>query len=491
MMHRFEPRTARSTSVAAEALGDEARGVMDQTFTRSSRLPVSAKTVFDWHLRPGALQRLTPPWERVEIIDQHGGIADNGTVTLRMFMGPVPIRWVARHTDYEPGRRFVDQQLKGPFAYWRHEHRVEPDGTDACQLIDEVTYRLPGGALGRWLGGWHVRRKLEAAFAYRHAVTRADVMDLQRREPTPMTIAITGSHGMVGEALVAKLTTAGHQVKRVVRRRAKDDGEIEWSPDEKRIDTAALSGVDGVVHLAGESIQGRWTASKKQRIRESRVNGTQLLANALAECEPKPGVLISASAVGFYGDRGDETLTEESTQGRGFLAELAGEWEAAAAPAAKAGIRVAHPRLGVVLSPAGGALKQMLPMFRMGMGGRIGDGKQWVPWVAIDDVVGAIEHALSDRELSGPFNVTAPEAVTNDTFARTLGGVLGRPSLMPAPAFMLRATFGELADEALLASQRALPRCLQARGYRFRFTDLKAALRHLLGKTDTSTAESA
>jgi uncharacterized protein (TIGR01777 family) len=455
---------------------------MAETFTFTSRIPAPADRVFQWHLQPGALERLTPPWQQVAVVEKRGGIAEGGEVVLQM-RGPggMPLRWVARHRDFVPGRQFVDEQVQGPFKAWRHTHRVDPDGDEACYLTDEIAYCLPGGAVGRALGGRYVRRMMQQAFTYRHAITRADVMNL-RASTTPMTIAVTGSHGLIGSALIPKLTAAGHTVKRLVRRREAGENEIAWLPDDDWIDDAALAGVDAVVHLAGESIQGRWTAAKKQRIRDSRVGGTSLLAEALAERNDGPGVLISASAVGYYGDRGDDVLTEESARGKGFLAEVAEQWESAAEPAVAAGIRVAHPRLGAVLSPAGGALKQMLPIFRMGAGGRVGSGKQWLPWVAIDDVIAAIDYALRDDELIGPFNVTAPGVVTNETFAKTLGRVLGRPAVMPAPAFMLRPAFGEIIDEAMLASQRVQPAKLQARGYQFLYPEIEPALRHLLGK---------
>jgi uncharacterized protein (TIGR01777 family) len=303
---------------------------------------------------------------------------------------------------------------------------------------------------------------------------------MNESQPSAKSIAVTGSHGLVGAALTERLQQAGHQVFRLVRRRETKEGEIGWLPDQGWIDAAGLEGIDAVVHLAGETIQGRWSAAKKQRICDSRVQGTSLLADTLAKLTDKPAVLISASAVGFYGSRGETRLTEDSPAGTGFLAGVAEQWEAATQPALDAGLRVAIPRLGVVLSPEGGALGQMLPMFRAGMGGRLGDGKQWMSWIALDDVVGAIQHAIDDEGLAGPFNLVAPQPVTNAMFAKTLGQVLNRPAAMPAPAFMLRLALGDMADEALLASQRAEPAKLQTRGYQFACPELTEALRHLL-----------
>ena len=459
---------------------------MSETFTYTSRFDLPAETVFNWHLRPGALARLTPPWQSVQILSQRGGIADGGEVTLRMPLGPLSIRWVARHRDFVPGRQFADEQVKGPFAAWLHTHRVEPDGPNACYLIDRIDYRLPGGPIGRWLGASHVQTMLTAAFAYRHTVTRADLMNLPNTNDT-LTVAVTGASGLIGQALIARLTTAGHTVKRVVRRRETGADEIGWLPDERWIDQTGLTEVDAVVHLAGESVMGRWSDAKKQRIRDSRVAGTRLLAETLAAMDEadRPGTLISASAVGYYGDGGDDWLTEQSPPGGGFLAEVAAAWEDAAEPAVTAGVRVAHPRFGAVMSPQGGALQQMLPLFRMGVGGPIGRGKQWLPWVAIDDAVEAIHHALGDSSLVGPFNVTAPAPLTSAQFAKALGRVLGRPAFMPAPATMLRAMMGEMADEVLLASQRVYPKRLLDHGFEFRYPELEPALRHLLGKRES------
>ncbi|HYB42214.1 MAG TPA: TIGR01777 family oxidoreductase [Candidatus Methylomirabilis sp.] len=300
-----------------------------------------------------------------------------------------------------------------------------------------------------------------------------------------MKVVVSGSTGLIGSALVPLLSNAGHEVIRLVRRPS-DRGQAvaAWDPEAGTLDRAALEGAGAVVHLAGEDIAGgRWTAAKKARIRDSRVQGTALLAGALASLARPPAVFAGASAVGYYGDRGDELLDEDSPPGAGFLAAVCRDWEAAAGPAAAAGARVLHLRFGVVLSAAGGALAKMLPAFRMGMGGPIGSGRQFVSWVAIDDAVRAIVHLLSAETARGPVNVVAPNPVTQADFARALGRVLGRPTVMPMPAFGARLMFGELADEALLASQRLAPARLAASGFSFRFPALEPALRHLVGSS--------
>jgi hypothetical protein len=296
-----------------------------------------------------------------------------------------------------------------------------------------------------------------------------------------MRISVTGSSGLIGAALVPSLTAGGHEVGRVARSAAAA-GDWRWDPDAGHVDAGAVSGQDAVVHLAGESIAaGRWSAERKARIRESRVRGTRVVAEAVARADPRPKALLCASAMGFYGDRGDELLTEASAPGVGFLPEVSREWEEACAPARDQGVRVVHLRFGIVLSPAGGALAKMLLPFRLGAGGVVGSGRQWWSWVALDDAVGAIRHALVTPGLSGPVNVVAPNAVTNADFTRSLGRALGRPTLFPVPAFAARLAFGEMADALLLASARVVPERLQQTGYSFRHPELGSALRHMLG----------
>ena len=296
-----------------------------------------------------------------------------------------------------------------------------------------------------------------------------------------MNVLISGATGLIGSALVPELEAKGHTVTRLSRS-GSGTGTVRWDPSAGTID-GDLEGTEAVVHLAGESIaQGRWSPDKKRRILDSRVQGTRLLAERIAALSTPPKVMVSTSAVGYYGDRGGEVLTEESAPGEDFLARVCREWEAAAEPARRAGIRVVHPRLGIVLSPEGGALGTTLPIFKLGGGGKIGSGRQWWSWVALDDVVGSTVHALTDEGVEGPVNVGSPNPMTNAEYTKVLGKVLGRPTVLPLPAPAARVMLGEVADALLLASQRMRPTRLQDTGYAFRYPQLEGALRHLLGR---------
>jgi len=294
-------------------------------------------------------------------------------------------------------------------------------------------------------------------------------------------LLVTGSSGLIGAALIPALKSSGYEITCLVRGTASGKEQIQWDPAQPLV-PESVSGFDAVVHLAGESIVGRWTEAKKRRIRESRVQGTLRLAEALAQAPQRPRVLISASAIGYYGDRGDEALREDSASGSGFLPEVCREWEDATEPATKAGIRTVQVRFGLVLSQHGGALQKMLPPFRLGVGGNMGNGRQWWSWIDIDDLVGAVQHVIKTETLQGPINVVGPNPLTNAEFTKTLASVLSRPALFPMPAFAARLVFGQMGDELLLASQRVEPAKLLASGYVFQKPDLRAALEGILKK---------
>jgi len=296
-------------------------------------------------------------------------------------------------------------------------------------------------------------------------------------------VVVSGSSGLIGTALVEALERDGHSVRRLVRRTPERPGEVRWDPGRAEIDATGLEGADAVVNLAGPGIgDKRWTAERKAELRDARIDGTRLLTETVAGLERPPSVLVSGSAVGYYGDRGDERLTEESGPGDDFLADLCRAWEEAAAPAADAGIRVATIRSGIVLAPGGGALARLLPLFKLGAGGRMGSGRQYWPWITIDDEVGAVRFLL-DHDVAGPVNLTGPEPVTNQELTKALGRVLGRPTLLPVPRFGPKLLIGgEAAETFLYASQRAYPAVLEAEGYRFRHGDVETGLRAVLGR---------
>jgi uncharacterized protein len=292
-------------------------------------------------------------------------------------------------------------------------------------------------------------------------------------------VLVTGVSGPIGAALVPSLKSRGFQVTRLVRGPVSGEDQISWDPA-KPLAPESVSGFGAVIHLAGESVVGRWTSGKKTKIRDSRVLGTSNLAQSLAEAKERPRVLISASAVGYYGDRGEELLREDSPSGTGFLAEVCREWEAANQPATEAGTRTVQIRIGVVLSPSGGALQKMLPPFRMGVGGNLGSGRQWMSWIHVQDLVGAVHHILKTDLLQGPVNMVAPKPVTNAEFTKTLGSVLSRPTVFPVPALVAKLAFGQMAEEVLLGSQRVESAKLIASGYPFQFTELRKALAAVL-----------
>ena len=426
---------------------------------------------------------------RSSVVDQQGSFGEGFKVTIRATLfGPIGKDWVAQVFDVEPGRQFRDRQLAGPFAEWTHTHAMIPDGTDTSFLDDSIEYRLPLGAVGQFFGSGTVRDRLGRMFAYRHALTASDLRRHQPYRDRPRrTVAVTGSTGLVGADLCLFLAAGGHKVLRLRRSEPKpttvDDGTTaaRWDMTGP-IDPELLAGVDAVVHLAGDPIaEGRWSDEKKASIRDSRVGPTRQLAEAAAAAGVK--TFVCASATGVYGDRGDEVLTEDSDTGAGFLADVVREWEAACDPARAAGVRVVNLRIGVVLSPHGGCSGEAVarvPGRRRGRprgrrrSGSVGSGS------AI--LIGVIHHALMTDDLAGPVNAVAPEVVTNREFGRVLARVLSRPYVLTMPAPALRVMFGELADAALLASQRVRPARLEADGFAFDHPSLEEALRFLLGK---------
>jgi uncharacterized protein len=432
-------------------------------FEFRTELPVSAAEAFRWHARPGAFLRLSPPWGRVELERASGGIENGARLVMRLGTPPISVRWTALHRGYEDGRRFIDEQETGPFARWVHEHQFEDWGPGRSRLLDRIEYTIPFGAAGELVGGAFVRRSLTRLFRYRGAVTAGD---LSRHAPyldrPKLKIAITGASGLVGTQLAAFLTTGGHEVVRVAR---------------GRIDHEALEGQDAVVHLAGENIAGgRWTDERKAEILASRSDGTKRLAEALTVLRTPPGVFLSASAVGYYGYRGGTTVDEGAAAGAGFLADVVRAWEDATAPARSAGIRTVNMRFGMIVTSRGGALAKMRLPFALGLGGPVGDGRQGVSWIALDDAIYAIHHLIRNDSVRGPVNVVAPDPLPQRDFATALGRALHRPAFVPLPAPAVKALFGQLGEEVLLGGQFVQPTALLKSGFTWSVARLDDAL---------------
>ena len=428
--------------------------------------------VFAWHSRPGAITRLMPPWQPVRVAREALSVRD-GQAVLAL---PGGLRWVAGHDpgSYDPPRQFADVLLPplGAVLRWRHTHKFAPGPAGGTMVVDVVSTPVPASAL-------------RPMFAYRHRQLAADLSAHARaREacPQPLTVALTGTSGLVGSALAALLTTGGHRVIRLVRRPPRHDGEREWRPGDP--DPGLLDGADAVIHLAGAPIGGRFTPERKREIASSRAGPTRALATLAARFPGQLRAFVTASAVGFYGaDRGDEVLTEDSERGEGFLADVTAAWENAAGPASAAGIRTVQVRTGIVQTPRGGMLRILYPLFEAGLGGPLGDGTGWQPWIEIDDLLDIYLRAVTDPALAGPVNAVAPGEARNAEYARTLGRVLRRPALIPIPPAAPRLLLGaEGASELAAASQRVRPAALAAAAQLFRYPSLEGALRHVLGR---------
>lgn len=453
----------------------------DRRFSCRSVVSVPVDALADWHFRPGALDRLLPPWQDVRVVRDAAAMEAGAETVLSVPLGPIRKRWHARIEEAVPGARFVDVQVSGPFGAWRHEHRFIQDGPDASVLEDDITYRMPFRPFGD-LGAGIAEADLEKLFRWRHYRTERDLRRHADDGPTrPWRVVVTGASGLIGRQLTAFLSTGGHDVRRLVRREPdRAAGEYRWNPEAGTIEPGAFEDADAVVHLAGAGIADeRWTDERMRVIRESRVKGTTLLAETLAGLDRPPRVLVSASAVGIYGDR-ETPVDDDGAAADSWLAEVARAWEDAASPARAAGIRVVHPRIGIVMTPKGGALGKMLTPFRFGLGGVVGSGRQMMSWIGIDDLIAAIHLAMVDESFDGPFNATAPEPVSQRVFAKTLGTVLGRPTVAPLPAMVARGVFGRLAGPLLLEGVAARPSGLLERNFRFESNTLEACLELLL-----------
>lgn len=460
----------------------------NNNFVARGRFQCTAHELFAWHEREGAFARLSPPWVDVRLIERSGGIADSSRVVLLLQKGPLRMPWVLGHKDYVAGRSFVDYQIAGPFDFWRHSHECEDDGPTHSYLTDRLEYRMPMGIAGNLFGRPIVHHELTRLFAYRHSLMARDISRLRKYGGKRLKVLLTGSTGLIGSQLKALLQTQGHRVFSLLRRQTTpavvagtDVDSIYWDPEVGTIEAPLPEDLDAVINLSGRNVtSSRWTLEEKQLLYESRIKTTNYLVRLISALKHPPQVFISASSIGIYGDRASEPLTEDSSVGAGFAAEICHDWEEAALAVRSAGVRVVLARFGAVLNPRGGALAKLLPVFSSGAGGILGSGEQYFSWVSLDDSIGAIYHALVCPDVEGPLNIVSPNCLTNIELTRTLGRVLKRPTLIPAPAGALRFSLGEMAV-LLLSSSRVLPQKLKQTSFEFFDADLAPALKFMFG----------
>ncbi|GGC57652.1 TIGR01777 family oxidoreductase [Hoyosella rhizosphaerae] len=432
-------------------------------------------SVFAWHGRPGAFRRLVPPWQPMKLVSEASSLSD-GTAVLGL---PGGLRWIAKHDPeaYDPPYRFADELSRDGAASipanlavsWRHTHTFSSAGTGLTKIVDRVETTVPEFAL-------------RSTFQYRERQLHDDFARHREYPGVTRTIAITGASGLVGTALSAFLSTGGHRVIRLVRGESNGPDERTWDPQNPSKDL--FDDVDAVIHLAGSSIAGRFTEEHKQKILDSRIGPTRLLATCAAQASNGPEVFVSASAVGFYGsDRGDEVLNEDASPGDGFLADVVAQWEDATQPARESGLRVVNVRTGIVQSPNGGTLQMLRPLFSAGLGGKLGSGRQWLSWIDLDDLVDIYHRAVLNTTISGPVNAVAPLPVRNIEYTKALGAVLRRPTILPVPSFGPKLLLGkEGTEELAMASQNVLPYKLLDGGHNFRRPSIVECLRHQFGK---------
>ena len=451
------------------------------------------ETTFAWFEHEGSFRRLMPPWEVAQEVRADDSLEVG---SQRVFKFPAPgapfinLKWVAEHTGYDKPNYFADTMIKGPFWKWDHDHYFKEEN-GITTVVDDVTYSVPFGPLGmlvdKVLGGSLVKGRISSMFRAREFRLKRDLDNHAKfQNISRKKILIAGSSGLIGTQLVAFLDTGDHEVWRLVRRESDSNkNEITWNPSKGEINAKELEGFDVVIHLGGVGIgDKRWSKKRKAAIKDSRIKSTELLSKTLASLEDKPDLFMLGSAIGYYGNRGDEELDESSSCGEEgyFLSDVCSQWEGSADPAKEVGIRTVHLRTGIVISAVGGALGKMLLPAKMGGGGPIGSGKQWMSWISMDDQIYSMYHLMMSEGTSGEYNLTAPNPVRQKQFAKTLGKVLRRPAFAPLPAFMMKIMFGEMGVRLTLDSLKVLPKNLQESGYEFIHENLEDALADSLGK---------
>lgn len=433
-----------------------------QKLCYTSVLPHKRETVYEWHGRQGAINRLLPPWQETEVLERSGGLGKGAITRLRMNVGPVNIPINALHIDANNGHFFEDQQTKGPFKYWNHRHMFS-DTTDGCLLEDNLTYQLPINKLLPQFAKKYIKKELIKTFCYRKKILLHDLSRHQEYSTKPLRILITGASGALGKELCPFLTSGGHKIHTLVRRPPVNDNELYWNPEQGHIDE--LPQVDVVIHLAGEYIGlSRWSTAKKDKVIQSRVQGTKLLVNAMKKSPPK--VFLSSSAIGYYGNNQQLHINENQEVGSGFLAEVCNSWELEAMEAKKLGVRTVLLRLGVVLGQRGGALKRMLSAAKIGFPKAFGNGNQFTSWLGMNDCLAAILHCMT-QNIDGPVNIVSPYPLTNKAFFAKLAHFGKKPLLPAIPELYLKVLYGEMAEEIALASSHISPQKLVDSGFVF------------------------
>ncbi len=434
----------------------------------------------------------------MDIIEQKGGINNDDISIFQIKLGPITFKWVAKHFGYIHNRQFQDKMIKGPFKKWVHTHSFIPQGPNQCIIEDKIDYMPRFGKIGSKIIQKRIQHYLNQLFLYRSRILVNDTILEKMTQEKGKNILITGSHGLIGSSLIPLLTNIGrHKITRLVRKvnnnnmslrpgtKKEDKKSMFWYPEYDKLDHHELEGFDIIIHLAGENIFGRWTDIKKQRIFDSRVGSTKFLSESLTKLSNPPSLLICASAIGYYGDRPNEYLTEDSIPGKGFLSEVCQKWENATKDASEIGIRVVNTRFGVVLTPKGGILQKLLSPFKLGLGITIGNKDQYISWVSIEDVIKSIFYSITNTSIKGPVNVVSPKPVTNLEFSDTLKKIYNPKLSVSINQNIPKLIFGEMSKEVLSTNTNVIPKKLVSTGYKFFNSELEDSLRFLLGKIIT------
>ena len=452
-------------------------------YIKRTKINVPVETLFSWHEKEGAISRLTPPWAPMKMTGRSGnGIQKGVKVSFRLHLFKIPMIWEAEHIDYQKNRMFKDRQIKGPFSKWEHTHKFIPEGKKSSVMVDKVKFKLPFGLFSRPFYGF-AKKEFDRMFSYRHRVLKHDLEhDLDNIESKK--ILISGASGTIGSMLVPFLRTCGHTVIRLVRKKENlQADELYWDPYKGILDLEEAGPINAVINLNGVDIsRGKWTKNQKKKIIDSRIIPTELLVKRMKELAHKPDVFISSSAIGFYGERKNIKLNEEANKGNCFISDVCKQWEDASIEAEKSGIRTIQLRIGVVLTPSGGALARMELPFKIGCGVRLSHGRQYMSWISMADLLSGNLYVLNNNKLKGPVNLTAPEPVTNSEFSKTLATVFSKKVFFIIPGFMVHLLWGEMGRETLLSSARVSPEKLLKAGFTFQHESLFPALKDMLGR---------